>query len=1409
MSLDQVQQLALQTYNENLKFFEENYPDLYKTLELYATAIELGEVNPQFELQYLNTHFDIVNPKTKEFLYIQNSNEISQKIANDISYDATVNSFKTYYEFSVNDKIAKNALNQDILAPYTIGNAPIINLVNKNLSNPQNVKEFHKFIIFGVLLGIHIPLIHEKLNSKVYLIIEPNLEFFRLSLFVTNYANLATKTKLFFSVAQNEYEFKKVFDSFYGELFIYNHYFKFVNISSGSDMYMKVIQNYLVSQGHLLYSYDRTFLSLSRTNSYISQNFKLLNIKYKQNLKPFEKPVLFLAAGPSLQYNINFVKENQDKFTIIAIYATLPILERNGIKPDIVTQYDEQDTQVLNTLDKLNDITYFKDSIFIFASHVNAKLMNSFPKENIFIFQAMFEVKENFGLLTSPSIGELTYALLLLFSAKRVYLLGLDLAMDVESGSTHIEGHSGSGAFNKLKDLEESSDKNYSFRKNTIIVKGNFLPEVKSVPVFKTNIDTFAQFTEMFKDTTQEIYNLSNGAYLVGAIPLKIEDIDLSNFIEKDQSVLKEELYSSLENISEAGYNEKDYERINLKLSSVKKIKKQLEQFQKIKKYKDIEEYNNQLINVIQSILFEKHHCEDLQSILINYSSHNLHHIFYLLDLDDDKDKKKYIYEINKNLLTQLNKIIDAYVICISYSNDENSLLLKKLNKYLKEYSVKNSIYSEPFFKELVETSQRGYQYDFKPNSIGFFAIEDNLTNKDFINYVKEVLKRFPEVELKLFYFFEFQKIQAQFVFKQELNKIELSIPNNISNITSSVEIWLETYDNTINIRKIDDIILNNYENIYSVMFDKSEKALKELETELIVPKKFTFANNLKENFILSNTSYFEFANSLKDDIDKDLVNEKYLKEHIGFFAIKENLQQEFVNKLVEICNKFPNVKFSAFYFDEEIIKEYITIFGAVINRFKFICPKNIYEIAENTEVWVQAKIPNQSFLHNKIYSLINDTVHVYPIILKEEYIIKDMFSDNYLESLFENYDETIFVKQLNSKLDEKRLQNTTPKDDIGFLATEDNLEDIEFIKFMFILFEKNYSIRYKAFYFNEEQKELTSTIFEEYIHQIDFIIPTNIYDIVENISTYIYSYINYKKTKTSNYHKIWQILNETKSNLFKLHLYDEINDILTYHNNIILFDTCNLIFNNSILFDFLIGYNQYNRIIFNHSLKQPINKDRLKNTYLKNSISFLLTYENLIDANFVQYIKELIQLFPEAIFKGFYFSKEEKVLIDKTFKDNNIETLIPKNIYDIVENSEIFIFDFNCKEDRSIIFTIGKYCNKILYLNTHLKLNFRNKTLLELDNDFKIKNDKVYTDPEKFDFSTDEIKNYSNSYHKLVYNKIFKILNIDLVEMSTNAFQFHSIDTIKLALKYTTYKEYIINLKCKKINLIETNNEL
>ena len=57
--------------------------------------------------------------------------------------------------------------------------------------NKRSLKKIDKFIFLGTLLGRHIPKIAKKVNAKAYLILEKNLEIFRLSLFTVDYTVLA------------------------------------------------------------------------------------------------------------------------------------------------------------------------------------------------------------------------------------------------------------------------------------------------------------------------------------------------------------------------------------------------------------------------------------------------------------------------------------------------------------------------------------------------------------------------------------------------------------------------------------------------------------------------------------------------------------------------------------------------------------------------------------------------------------------------------------------------------------------------------------------------------------------------------------------------------------------------------------------------------------------------------------------------------------------------------------------------------------------------------------------------------------------------------------------------------------------------------------------------------------------
>ena len=1099
MSLEQVQQQAVATYNTNIAYFKEHHPDLYNNLVVFETALNGNHIKAQYDLQYKENYFEIIGLEQNIPFYGQNSITLSQAMVDkNLTMDATKNSFKAYYEHQYNDEIAQIALESDMLVKYTISIAPLVHYVNKNLPNPQMIKDIHKYIIFGVGLGLHIPYIHQKINAKMYLIVESNLEIFRLSLFVTNYAQLSKEAKLLFAVAQEEVAFRETFNKLYAEAFVLNHYFKFFQFSGNNDLYFKTIQNFLVSQPHYLYSYDRTFLSLLRTHSYISQGYKTLNISTIHQLKLFEKPVLYLAAGPSLQRNIEFVKENQDKFTIIAIYATLPLLEKHDIKPNIVTQYDEQDIQVLNTLDRIKDITYFKDTIFIFSSHVNAKLMSSFPKNNIFIFQAMFELKKDFGMLTSPSIGELTYGLLLKLGAKNIYILGLDLAMDVETNQTHIDGHSGSNVFKNLKELDESLDTEYSYRKNTIKVKGNFIDEVKSIPVFKTNIDSFGVLTKQFKSDDCDVYNLSNGAYLEGAEPKQIQDIQINSFENNSFNTLQEQLDSTLQTISEENYNKNDIESINLKISGAKKIKKSLDQFFKIKNHKNLEVYKDKLIGMLSDILFSKYNCEDLQQILINYTSHVSHHVFHLFSLEGISEFKKHIYEINKVLSIQLHKIVNTYVISISYSKDENNIT-KKLNKFIKEYNIKDTSYSEAQFKELVETSLKGEQLEHGKNSIGFFAIEENLDNKDFIEYVQNIIKLLPNLSLKLFYFYEYQKTLAQHIFKQYLKNIELIIPHNIQEIATQVELWLETSEKTLSLKKCDDILLNNYTNIYSAMFTK-EAYNKELTTisHDTIQQSNSIKESLEQNYILPTTPYYSFANSLKEPIDDEKLNKTYKKEQIGFFAFEENLTKEFVQSIVDIYNAFPQLKFVAFYFDAKQKEKFELQFKNLISRFTFIIPDNIDDILNNIEVWLEAEIKYKSFLFKRICSILDKTLHVYPIIINEEFELTE--GETFLHATIKNFN----VIRIKHSLNVSHGFDLYKENSIGFSAIDVNFENKEFVNYIHQLHNQFPTLEFKIFYVNEVDKVKAQTIFN-LDQQVEFILPTSIQEVMSEIQFYVH----------------------------------------------------------------------------------------------------------------------------------------------------------------------------------------------------------------------------------------------------------------------------------------------------------------
>lgn len=98
------------------------------------------------------------------------------------------------------------------------------------------------------------------------------------------------------------------------------------------------------------------------------------------------------------------------------------------------------------------------------------------------------------------------------------------------------------------------------------------------------------------------------------------------------------------------------------------------------------------------------------------------------------------------------------------------------------------------------------------------------------------------------------------------------------------------------------------------------------------------------------------------------------------------------------------------------------------------------------------------------------------------------------------NFNKYRFLHALSEPIDEEKIKDLYCPNSIGFLATKENLEDIEYVKYIQILLLKFPKVIIKTFYFDSKQREFINNTFKDTLNRFEFIIPINIYDIANNV---------------------------------------------------------------------------------------------------------------------------------------------------------------------------------------------------------------------------------------------------------------------------------------------------------------------
>ncbi len=659
--MQNIEQKAIITFQNNLLFLSEKYPEVFKKVDILSQAIENGSYKERYALEYKDGYFDVLDTVAHQWLYGSSSIEAAKKAADEINYSKDKGVIETFYNYNFTEDAIEYANEEDPTLSKFVLIAPVVGFARKLLPKTTTMKHIYKFIFFGVGLGLHLESIHDKIQAYMYLVIEDNLELFRLSLFVTDYSKIGKESEFYFAIMENDTGLKEAFDSFYHNSFIRNNYIKYYLLYPNYREKIAQIQNFIVTQSSNTYLQDRLLIKNLRTVKSIKNGYQFFNVskKYSENVFT-SKPIIMVAAGPSLSKNIEWLKKNAPYATVVALFMTSAILEKHGIKPDIMVHVDEYTDPVKNTINKMKSKSFFDSSLFFLSSSVD---MNVFleitSKEKVFMFEDRTNYRFHNGKLEGYSVGEIGYALSLIFGAKEIYLLGLDLALDPETKQTHTEGHLSSE--NKAKVKEATSSQNISLRGSEFFVKGNFLDKVPTTPLFNVSIFRVNYFTKTLKQNNQTIYNLGNGAYFEGTIPKKVDDIDLNTFKVKD-TLYKKELIEFCNKSSSSEMDKDEMEAFLKREEDVKYKKEMVIEFSK-QRYPSIEQFSSAFTKVAAECILTRHkNTGELAQIFIVYLENIGGYIGDFFNTKQIDNPKKNIKQFQKIITRQFLKIIDKYM---------------------------------------------------------------------------------------------------------------------------------------------------------------------------------------------------------------------------------------------------------------------------------------------------------------------------------------------------------------------------------------------------------------------------------------------------------------------------------------------------------------------------------------------------------------------------------------------------------------------------------------------------------------------------------------------------------------------------------------------------------------------------
>ncbi len=429
-------------------------------------------------------------------------------------------------------------------------------------------------VMVGVGLGYQLAELYERINILNFILVEPDLDLFYLSLHTFDWVNLLN------FIAENNYGLNLILgkDSNSFELDFKRYFVGHGKFLSGTEMIIvhinnpenlalakKIRENYNYIHSCLGFFDDHLFATSQTIHSLC--NRKKFVIKGSLEKKYEEYPVFVIGSGPSLDKDIPFLKKYQDKAIIIACGSAIDVLYHVGIKPDFYAN-TERIPQIEQALSIIPDKSFFNDIILLCGDVCHPYTIDYFKHTAIFAkpdeptFPYLFDYFDELRNIqeiqfTNPLVGNMGVSGAVHLGFKKLFLFGIDNGKKIGTESIHSQHTT---LYKKRGNLED--DPIYVTDKT---VEGNFGGKCLTAYYFEVSNKYIGETlvnNQLINTDGVTCYNCSDGAKIENTIPTHSDNI--ANMFEKMLDIDKTDFLNYVNNYRTASFD--------IKTNQIKKL---------------------------------------------------------------------------------------------------------------------------------------------------------------------------------------------------------------------------------------------------------------------------------------------------------------------------------------------------------------------------------------------------------------------------------------------------------------------------------------------------------------------------------------------------------------------------------------------------------------------------------------------------------------------------------------------------------------------------------------------------------------------------------------------------------------------------------------------------------------------